>query len=194
MRGCEFMNGCEFSGRKAPSLLIALFIILIVNILASTQVPDISISPEAFADQFPDIYIPDDTLFIGMGDAWMGGEADLTIYNHGSGVLEIYEISSDTPQFYSEQRSLAINGHDYADIIIVFDPEIEPTDYHVDSAVFTIVSNDPDEGELSVFVHAGFTPWYIRGDVTGDGVINVLDVLAVSNYILSLLTLTGDAY
>ena len=144
--------------------------------------------------QFPDIHIPDDTLFIGLGDAWMISEETLTIYNRGAGVLEIFDISSDTPQFYSLQKSLTINGHEYTDIIIVFDPEIEPTDYHADSAILTIHSNDPDEGIVSVFVRAGFTPWYIRGDVTGDGFTNVLDVLAVANHILDLIRITGDAY
>lgn len=80
---------------------------------------------------------------VGRSDNWT-----LTISNVGTGNLTITDISTNlgvfTTNFANFDGSLIIAARETADIIFVFTPE-EITDY---SGVFTITSDDEDEGSL----------------------------------------------
>ncbi|UCE18075.1 MAG: hypothetical protein JSV84_14620 [Gemmatimonadota bacterium] len=88
-----------------------------------------------------------------------------------------------------------MEGSDSTDVIINFVPGFfsDTPPFPSDSGWLTIFSNDPDEEVLHVHLHGSRFYWGLRGDVNGDGNINILDALVVINHILGTNFITDSA-
>lgn len=144
--------------------------------------------------QIPDIRLSTDRLEWSAGCEGTDVDQNLTVYNDGDGTLKVTAITSDNPWFYTTPESLTVIGFDSAMVTITLDWNMNPDTFSIETGTLTIISNDPDEEELFVSLDAqkSVPPYAPGGDVTKDGVINILDVLAVANHIIEVIEITDD--
>lgn len=142
---------------------------------------------EEFPEWIPKIRLSSD--FLDWGEVSIGHTSGqiLTINNDGLGILEVTNISCDDFSFIVSVSELSIGGLAAAEVEIFFSPAEEAA-YE---ATLTIFCNDTQNPELQIPLYGvGIAGCQGEiGDVTGDGNINVLDVLAVVNDILGLVPL-----
>ena len=143
---------------------------------------------EEFPQWVPHIRLSSDALDFGEVKIGRTAERTLILYNDGLGILEICGISCEEPVFNPLCEAMNVGAIDSGEVIITFTPASEET-YE---APLCLHCNDELMPEIQVQLHgvgiAGCAGGEV-GDVTGDGNINVLDVLAVINHILGVIPL-----
>ena len=144
-----------------------------------------------FVEEVPRIRLSSEE--INWGNVTVGGSADkvLTIFNDGLMTLEVTEMASDNPQYVCAPENVSVCGLRSANITITFSPD----SVDIFEATLTIVCNDPDQEVCFVALRGEGVEGCAGGDygdVTGDGKINVIDVLGVVNHILLILPLDED--
>lgn len=96
----------------------------------------------------PDIFLSDDQQFFDFRTVVVGKSDTLsfTIYNFGSADLIVSDIASTIPEIKVLNPQLTLPPDASAEVQIVF----TPTDAQLYDTQLTIISNDPDEGQITI--------------------------------------------
>jgi hypothetical protein len=125
--------------------------------------------------------------------AWVGHPSAraLTIFNDGEGVLNVSGIASDDARFVPSSTLVSVAPLSSQTLDVIFTPTYEvPCE-----AILTVTCNDPSRPEIHVALRGtGILVCYggDSGDVNGDGVTNVIDVIGAVNHILGTSVLDDD--
>ncbi len=102
------------------------------------------------AGGLPEITVDPDTLEFGEIYTGVGQNRTLTIGNIGNDDLTVYDIAAEGDYFrVSFDGEFTVEPEGSHDVTVIF----EPTETGEFTGILTITSNDPDNAELSVYMH-----------------------------------------
>lgn len=137
------------------------------------QVPIREITVEG--QVLPSIALTQESIDFGQTELDKSTPKTITIRNEGPGTLNVSDIQTDLSNISISSKQFTVAAGESKTITITYSPKVESTL----SGTLSIISDDPDNGTISVALSGTgiFIPANPRADFNGSGVIDFADFL-----------------